>query len=413
MWKKLAAKIPDISPFPPGWLFVRGRNPIMENLRRKGHSNFMSRFPALMRYGVTFLLLAYWPLRGAYLAYNAAKHLGAHAEEVSGKGKTAQFFEQWFLSIWYSIHPWEYYAFSLYSEKSWQRFDLFFYRYGKGLIPGSRSEQLKYAVVQDKNLFEKFCTLHGFPCAQTLLIVEKGDKTKFGEILRLVRGQSLFLKTTAGSRGEGCFSLRYLGEERYLVNKARVLSCEALEELLAKRFRDSAYLVQPLVVNHPKLGDITNGSLSTLRIVTLLTHPQGEAEYLTGIFQSPIGKSVTSNCGLACPIDRETGKLGAGFFPMPLHAPKPNHPVAGENLAGRTLPFWLETVELVLAAHTALGGVASLGWDVAITEAGPLLLETNSGWDPMTIQRAANKPLGETRLPWVLKGYRESQRQVL
>jgi hypothetical protein len=408
MPRKLAAKIPPISPLAPGWFFVRGRHPLIENLRRDAAFNFMSRHHPALRYGAIFLLLPYWFLRGAALARKFTRQFGAIVEEVSGKGKMAQFCEQWFLSIWYSIHPCEYHAFRLYNQESRNKFDLYFYRAERDFIAGSRAMQAEWGAVQDKILFEKFCSGHGFSCIPTLCRADKADKTKPEEIAVLARERPLFLKPQAGYGGYGCFSLRYLENGRYLVNQALFLSREDLKDFLAGKFLNSAYLVQPLVANHPELHDISNGSLCALRIITLLPCPGGEAEYLLGIFQSPIKKMVTCNLGLYCPVDTETGKLGAGFFSLTSYATASSHPAGKGVLPGRALPFWNEAKKLALSAHTALGGVAALGWDVALTENGPLLLEANSGWDPMAIQQAFDKPLGETRLPAVLKSYRES-----
>ena len=45
--------------------------------------------------------------------------------------------------------------------------------------------------------------------------------------------------------------------------------------------------------------------------------------------------------------------------------------------AGYRLPYWNEVRELVKNVHAKLPDIKSIGWDVAITENGPILVEGN------------------------------------
>jgi hypothetical protein len=65
-------------------------------------------------------------------------------------------------------------------------------------------------------------------------------------------------------------------------------------------------------------------------------------------------------------------------------------------IAGIEIPFWHESVELVVRAHAmAFAKFVFLGWDVALTKEGPLLLETNSGWGAI-FHQMLDGPLGYT-----------------
>jgi hypothetical protein len=62
------------------------------------------------------------------------------------------------------------------------------------------------------------------------------------------------------------------------------------------------------------------------------------------------------------------------------------------------MPLWHETQRLALAAHRAFHYRTTVGWDIAITPEGPVLLEGNTNYDVMFLQRVHNQPIGHTRL---------------
>lgn len=57
------------------------------------------------------------------------------------------------------------------------------------------------------------------------------------------------------------------------------------------------------------------------------------------------------------------------------------HPNTGVIFEGYQLPFWEETKKLVTKAHEQLKDIKSIGWDIAITPSGPVLLEGNDNWE--------------------------------
>ena len=69
------------------------------------------------------------------------------------------------------------------------------------------------------------------------------------------------------------------------------------------------------------------------------------------------------------------------------------------------LPFWQESMELVRLAHaTAFARFAFLGWDIALTKDGPILLETNSGWGAI-FHQMLDGPLGHTAFSHLVSQY--------
>ena len=81
-------------------------------------------------------------------------------------------------------------------------------------------------------------------------------------------------------------------------------------------------------------------------------------------------------------VDAENGRIGRVVSgvgeDMALHD---THPDTGAALAGLALPDWAAAKALCVTAACAFPGVRTQSWDVALTPAGPVLLEFNFGGD--------------------------------
>lgn len=97
----------------------------------------------------------------------------------------------------------------------------------------------------------------------------------------------------------------------------------------------------------------------------------------------PAGKVVVDNFaagGLASPINARTGELGTAVYKDPRLPSTDMHPDSGHRITGQTLPFWKESLALCQKAHEMFREIATVGWDVAVTDEGPKLLEANPVW---------------------------------
>lgn len=57
------------------------------------------------------------------------------------------------------------------------------------------------------------------------------------------------------------------------------------------------------------------------------------------------------------------------------------HPNTGVVFKDYQLPYWNEVIEVVKLMHSYLKDIKSIGWDVAITPNGPVLIEGNDNWE--------------------------------
>jgi hypothetical protein len=118
----------------------------------------------------------------------------------------------------------------------------------------------------------------------------------------------------------------------------------------------------------------------------------------------PVGSSVADNFaagGLASAVSK-AGRLGMGVRKDVLEAPVVCHPDTEARIEGETLAGWDEMVALALRAHERATEGTIVGWDVALTPDGPVLVEANLQWCGELVQMAHDLPLGEMGFAEVL-----------
>jgi hypothetical protein len=164
------------------------------------------------------------------------------------------------------------------------------------------------------------------------------------------------------------------------------------QELHARLVSDpefDLFIVQERLRNHPELEALNpSPTLQTVRLVTFVAR-DGTVEILWGSLKlalagAPADNVLSGQTGNgAAMIDLEAGTL------MPLRLPGPDGvgsvehaaiPGSGRPVAGRRVPFFEEVREVVLEAAPHLLPMRTLGWDVAITPRGPVVVEANTYW---------------------------------
>lgn len=151
---------------------------------------------------------------------------------------------------------------------------------------------------------------------------------------------------------------------------------------------DCFCIAQRPVLQHIKLAAFNPSSVNTLRIVTLRTD-LGIRIIASGL-RMGCGNLPVDNWaagGIFVGVDVEGRCLGKGFFkPKFGKGVITEHPISKIVFEGYQIPFWKQIVELVKKAHSHLIGLKSIGWDVAVTPDGPLLIEGNDNYEISLMQ---------------------------
>jgi hypothetical protein len=256
--------------------------------------------------------------------------------------------------------------------------------------------------LSDKLVFHNRCRALGLPTAPVVFAATGGKSEPIPGMTTDLPAGDLFIKPRKGSGGVG--ASRWLYEAGgYRGKDGTVLSADALRQSLLERSRRRDLIVQPRLANHPALADLNCGTLATVRVVTC-RNELGGFEVTNAAFRMPrSAQSVVDNFhagGIAASVDIAAGTLGAAtdMGLNPATAWFSAHPTTGADIVGRHLPDWMALRELAETAHRHFDSYAVIGWDIALLEDGPCIIEANGAPDLDIIQRTAQRPLGSERL---------------
>lgn len=245
---------------------------------------------------------------------------------------------------------------------------------------------------QDKVRFEQICQEHGLRGVPTLASFDSG-MVSGEERLRDWPG-SVFVKALKGNKGAGA-ELWSRTARGFMSPDGRDLTTD---EFVAS-FRRQSCLVQPALEDCDALQKLGSVALSSLRVVT--AKGKGPATVIAAALSfANKPDSVISHPGTMCGVRVEDGVIvQAGAVREKDRAGKA---AEWDALLGARLPFWSDTIALVRKAHDhAFPSFVTLGWDVALTPDGPVLLETNVSWSASQHQIRTG-PLGKTALADVI-----------
>jgi hypothetical protein len=187
---------------------------------------------------------------------------------------------------------------------------------------------------------------------------------------------------------------------RIKVMSVRDLDSQAIIKCLTATGND---FIEEFVVQHRDLMRLSPSGVNTLRIITQLNN-NDEVEILGTILRISINSPVDNwHAGnIAAPVNLSTGIIeGPGFY---MDITKPDeyyHPITGVEIIGFKIPYWKESIQMAKDAALYNKKTRSIGWDIAITDNGPDLIEGNNGWDKVIWQLAAKKGLKSLIAPYL------------
>ena len=188
----------------------------------------------------------------------------------------------------------------------------------------------------------------------------------------LAGGDKAVLKPSLGKKGAHVTIVRDMAALRAAPGAAR----EAMKA--------ADMIVTAFVSQADYAAAINPASLNTIRVLTLRPEAGEDAFVAAAVHRfGGAGTGVVDNFsagGLVAEVDVDSGRMSAAAVigPGNVLTFRPDHPDTGAEIEGITIPHWEEAKELVVRICADLPQLDYVGWDVAITADGPVIIEGNS-----------------------------------
>lgn len=161
------------------------------------------------------------------------------------------------------------------------------------------------------------------------------------------------------------------------VEKIRAQDVTDWPALHARLTVNGQTLCEEVIRQHPELDRLWPGSVNTVRLVTI--YKDGAGHIVASFLRVGGGEKPVDNFnsgGMVIPLDPAAGivlcaavnKAGERFEV---------HPGTGVRFEGFQVPLWDQVTALAAQAAGVIPGVRYVGWDIAVTPEGPLLVEGN------------------------------------
>ncbi len=147
------------------------------------------------------------------------------------------------------------------------------------------------------------------------------------------------------------------------------------KKLYTKLIENGQLLIEECIKQHEDMNVLYDKSVNTMRMFTF--YKNGESFFLQAVLKIGNGGVVDnfSSGGMYTYVS-DLGDVYVEAIDKNDNI-YPTHPISNHKIVGFKVPMFKEAVELVKEAAKVIPEVAYVGWDVAISENGPVIVEGN------------------------------------
>lgn len=306
-------------------------------------------------------------------------HIQAIHKET-GKNRAFLFCDMVWCALHYGVGYLDYHVFGFASNRGKNRKTFMTMNHNVGLTRLVNDKTL-YPIMNDKLRFLE--TYRDF-VGRTYLDLRSCEAQTLQDFCR--EHQVVFAKPVSDFGGNGV--------ERLVYDEAT-----HWEDLYARLMEGRQYLVEEGIVQHPDMARLCPTSVNTLRMVTVVL--DGQARFLYALLRMGSGQCHVDNIssGGMYTLVGPDGELEFPAFCDKDGLYYDSHPMTHLSFPGFRVPCFQQARQMCLQAAMVEPGLGYIGWDVAVTPDGPVLVEGNvlPGYD--MAQNARFHPDGQGLLP--------------
>lgn len=296
------------------------------------------------------------------------------------------------LQMYWKCFPYHYFRYGLFEESfsfpkvlEYLPETIFYY----SILPQINTE---YILLDDKSICYDILKAHNLPIPTNYFYTNNGriydesdraikNEKDFINCLRQLPDDSLVVgkKTQCGSGGHDV--VFFHKKDNKLIWDNHEMTYEGLTEEFDN------WLFQENISNAKPIRDLYPYALNTFRIFSY--YNQKEVNIVYVMLKLGNNYSRTDNAhtgGMYVNVDIESGRLSRYAYDEAFNKFE-KHPLTGMPFGGMLIPHFNEVLDVVRKAASLFPYLKCVGWDVALTDKGPVVIEGNSSPGLTIIQR--------------------------
>ncbi|MDG1472704.1 MAG: sugar-transfer associated ATP-grasp domain-containing protein [Ascidiaceihabitans sp.] len=259
------------------------------------------------------------------------------------------------------------------------------------------------AFVGNKVLYTSMLRQLGIATTETLAVASTHrhfgtlptlrDAEAIKTFLKDASNYPVFGKPAHGSESVGSVLLISCNGTTLTLGNGKTVDLEGFCKEVTAKYA-GGYLFQKALVQHETLANITGKAIGCVRIVTAM---DGEAPRpVYSVWKIPAANAMSDNFwqdgSMLAHIDLDSGvvqacRQGSGLDTVEIK----QHPKSGAAVVGTQMPDWQAAIDLARQAHAIFPEFGVCGWDIAMTDEGPKIVECNDNPSHSLYQLAARR----------------------
>lgn len=231
-------------------------------------------------------------------------------------------------------------------------------------------------------------------------------------VLRILKGkkvQSCVIKTTESSHGDNVFLIEGI---EYQSDDALLNRYDGQKITLSSVLGEEALIFESVVRQTAQFAAFNPSSVNTVRFMTAL-YPDGSAKVIATFIKIGRAGRCVDNAGgggnVDVCVDVATGEIrhAIQFDGWRKVKDIDCHPDSGAPLNGVFIENWESVKSEVIRFQQAFPYCKVAGWDIAVTDEGPVVIEVNDFWDrtgQFFIRRGWRNEIRDCYLAWKKTG---------
>ncbi|MDP1795036.1 MAG: sugar-transfer associated ATP-grasp domain-containing protein [Acidimicrobiales bacterium] len=372
----------DFSPRPLPWSRLRDDHSVTGELRQ--HAVRLARESATSTAARAIHVVhgVYWPVRVTCEATVGVVKNGKRVRAASGAGRWAQWRDVMTMAHTMNYSPKSYYLYRFWDPAIRASASTYLQVHEFAMLLSHLNRNADHQMLVNKEQFDRACAAEGIAMPQMVATLWAPRSEGWSAAVGALPSCDVFLKPVWGEQGRGGERWLYDPRSERWSRRETILDHDELVAHFRSRAKRRAVLIQKCLENHPDIGRFSTGPLCTFRVMTF-RDDVGRPQLLALTLKMARKGADVDNLhagGLVAAVDGATGRLGPGITRDPTDEPRPEHPETREPIADARLTIHTDVIAMALASHDRLDAPWTVGWDVAMTPDGAVLVEGNSMW---------------------------------